>query len=103
MYEVSQAGARLLGHRKADAYCAGDDSCGDGDSLLARTIKALEDCEVVLCARIGIEPWGRLEAAGIQPNGEHAMEPIAEAVMAVWQEMLAAGKLDIGQTEAKRA
>ena len=103
VYEVSQAGARLLGHRKADAYCAGDDSCGDGDSLLARTIKALEDCEVVLCARIGIEPWGRLEAAGIQPNGEHAMEPIAEAVMAVWQEMLAAGKLDIGQTEAKRA
>ena len=103
LYQASEAGARLVGHRKADAYCAGDDSCGDGETLLGRTIKVLEDCEVVLCARIGIEPWGLLEAAGIQPNGEHAMEPIAEAVMAVWQEMLAAGKLDPGRAEAKRA
>ena len=103
LYQASEAGAWLVGHRKADAYCAGDDSCGDGETLLGRTIKVLEDCEVVLCARIGIEPWGRLEAAGIQPNGEHAMEPIAEAVMAVWQEMLAAGKLDPGRAEAKRA
>jgi nitrogen fixation protein NifB len=36
----------------------------------------------VLCSRIGYEPWGKLEAAGIQPNGEHAMQPIEEAVMA---------------------
>jgi nitrogen fixation protein NifB len=68
-------------------------SCGDGESVLDKTIKALEGCEVVLCSKIGYEPWGNLEAAGIQPNGEHAMEPIEEAVMAVWNEMLAAGKL----------
>jgi len=49
---------------------------------------------VVLCSKIGYEPWGALEAAGIQPNGEHAMEAIEEAVMAVYQEMIAAGKLD---------
>jgi nitrogen fixation protein NifB len=61
--------------------------------VLDRTIAALLGCEVVLCARIGYEPWGRLEAAGIAPNGEHALEPIEEAVAAVWREMLAAGKL----------
>ena len=33
--------------------------------------------------KIGYEPWGKLEAAGIAPNGEHAMEPIEDAVMAV--------------------
>ncbi len=103
VYEASSTGARLVGHRKADAYCSGEENCIDGDSLLGRTIKALEDCEVVLCARIGIEPWGRLAAAGIQPNGEHAMEPIEEAAMAVWHEMLAAGKLAPEKTEAKRA
>jgi len=103
VYEASSAGARLVGHRRADAYCSGDESCGDGDSLLGRTIAALEDCEVVLCSRIGYEPWGQLAAAGIQPNGEHAMEPIEEAVMAVWHEMLAAGKLDARPTAAKRA
>jgi nitrogen fixation protein NifB len=34
-----------------------------------------------------------LEAAGIQPNGEHAMEPIEDAVMAVYKEMFDNGKL----------
>ncbi len=94
VYEASAEGAKFVGHRKAEQYCAGDETCGDGESVLDRTIKALAGCEVVLCSKIGFEPWGNLESAGIAPNGEHAMEPIEEAVMAVWNEMLAAGKLD---------
>ncbi|WP_310448630.1 nitrogenase cofactor biosynthesis protein NifB [Sulfuritalea sp.] len=94
VYEASAAGAKFVGHRKAEQYCAGDETCGDGESVLDRTIKALDGCEVVLCSKIGFEPWGNLEAAGIAPNGEHAMESIEDAVMAVWNEMLAAGKLD---------
>jgi nitrogen fixation protein NifB len=103
VYEASAGGARFIGHRKADAYCSGDDTCGDGESVLGRTIKALAGCEVVLCSKIGFEPWGNLEAAGIQPNGEHAMEPIEEAVMAVWNEMLAAGKLAAKPADSKCA
>jgi nitrogen fixation protein NifB len=64
-----------------------------GESVLARTIRTLEGCEVVLCSKIGYEPWGQLEEAGIAPNAEHAMEPIEDACAAVWREMLAAGKL----------
>ncbi|CAG0979837.1 partial FeMo cofactor biosynthesis protein NifB, partial [Rhodocyclaceae bacterium] len=103
IYEATEAGARLVGHRKTDLYCSGDDTCGDGESVLEKTIRALEGCEAVLCARIGFEPWGKLEAAGIKPNGEHAMESIDEAVMAVWREMLAAGKLAQPAPERKRA
>ena len=103
VYEASAAGAKFIGHRKAEQYCAGDESCGDGESVLDKTIKALEGCEVVLCSKIGFEPWGNLEAAGIAPNGEHAMEPIEEAVMAVWNEILAAGKLDAKSAAAKCA
>jgi nitrogen fixation protein NifB len=103
VYEASATGAKFIGHRKADAYCSGDETCGDGESVLDRTIKALGGCEVVLCSKIGIEPWGNLEAAGIQPNGEHAMEPTEEAVMAVWNEMLAAGKLGAKSATAKCA
>ncbi len=93
VYEASAQGVRFLSHRKADQYCAGDTSCGDGESVLGMTIKALEGCEVVLCSKIGFEPWGMLETAGIQPNGEHAMEPIEDAIAAVYAEMQAAGKL----------
>jgi nitrogen fixation protein NifB len=94
VYEATAAGAKLIGHRKTDLYCDGGDTCGDGESVLAKTIKALEGCEAVLCSKIGYEPWGELEAAGIRPNGEHAMEPVEEAVTAVWHEMLAAGLLN---------
>lgn len=93
VYEASNSGVRLIGHRKTDLYCGGDETCGEGESTLEKTIKALSGCEVVLCAKVGFEPWGMLEAAGIAPNGEHAMEPIDEAVLAVWQEMAVAGKL----------
>jgi len=51
---------------------------------------------------VGYEPWEMLETAGIMPNGEHAMEPIEEAVMAVYKEMAAAGKLE-DKPETERA
>ena len=103
IYEASESGARLIGHRKTDLYCTGGDNCGDGESVLNRTIRALEGCETVLCSKIGIEPWGRLEAAGIRPNGEHGMERIEEAVMAVWREMLERGQLARPRAERRRA
>jgi nitrogen fixation protein NifB len=94
IYEASPNGVRFISHRKVDQYCEGDTSCGDGESVLARTIRTLEGCEAVLCSKIGFEPWDMLEKAGITANGEHAMEAIEEAVMLVYNEMAVAGKLD---------
>jgi nitrogen fixation protein NifB len=91
IYEASTQGVRFIGRRKTSAYCAGADSCGE--SPLQQTLKALAGCAVVLCSKIGFEPWAPLEAAGIMPNGEHAMEEIESAILAVYQEMRAAGKL----------
>src|SRR5512143_2341284 len=94
VYEASPAGVRFIGHRKTTPYCEGGSSCGEGESALDETLRVLKGCEVVLSAKIGFEPWAPVEAAGIQPNGEHAMEPIEEAIAAVYEEMRAAGKLD---------
>ena len=93
IYQVSTESAKLIGHRKTANYCSGGDSCGEEEDVLGNIIAALAGCEAVLCSKIGFEPWGRLEAAGIAPNGEHPMEPIEAALAAVWQEMRAAGKL----------
>jgi nitrogen fixation protein NifB len=93
VYEATPSGARFIGHRKTDQYCVGDDTCGDTETSLQKTIRLLEGCEAVLCSKIGFEPWEQLEQAGIIPNGEHAMEPIEEAVMAVYAEMYEAGAL----------
>jgi nitrogen fixation protein NifB len=93
VYEVSPTQMRFLGSRKTTLYCAGTETCGEAENALARSIQALEGCVAVLCSKIGFEPWGALEAAGIAPNGEHALEPIEEAVRAVYEEMRLAGKL----------
>jgi nitrogen fixation protein NifB len=93
IYEASPEGVRFISHRKTDAYCSGDATCGETESALQRTIRSLSGCEVVLCSKVGYEPWEMLETAGIMPNGEHAMENIEEAVMAVYEEMAKAGKL----------
>ena len=103
VYEASTHGVRFLAARKTDLYCAGDDTCGDAESVLDRTIAALSDCEVVLCSKIGFEPWGRLEAAGITPNGEHAMEEIEAACAAVYGELAADGRLAATCDRADRA
>ncbi len=93
IYEASSDGVRFLGYRKTDLYCSGPDSCGDSATALRNTIRTLQGCKVVLCAKIGFEPWSELEAAGILPNGEHAMEPIEEAVMEVYRELIEKGAL----------
>lgn len=104
IYEASNNGVRFISHRKVDQYCIGNDTCGEKESALAGSIRALEGCEVVLCSKIGFEPWGLLEDAGIQPNGEYAMEPIDDAVRAVYQEMIDSGELEeIEQSEAELA
>ncbi len=93
VYEASPAGVRFIGHRKTDLYCGGGDTCGDAESTLAQTIRALEGCVAVLCSKVGFEPWEHLEAAGITPNGEHALEPIEQAVAAVYLAMYQEGRL----------
>ncbi|MCM2253811.1 MAG: nitrogenase cofactor biosynthesis protein NifB [Ramlibacter sp.] len=102
VYEVGPTSHRFLTHRKCTPYCMGDESCGDGETVLGQIIKSLEGVEVLLASKIGFEPWADLEKAGIQPNGEHAMEPIEEAIRAVYDELAAAGKLD-QPAEAKAA
>ena len=93
VYEASPAGVRFIGHRKTDLYCSGGDTCGDGESVLDRIIRALEGCEAVLCSKVGHEPWEALEAAGIQPNGEHGMERDRGRRRRRLREMLASGRL----------
>lgn len=94
IYEASPEGVRFIGHQKADQFCGGDTTCGESETTLQKIIRTLEGCEAVLCSKIGYEPWEQLEEAGIQPNGEHAMETIEEAIIAVYLEMAESGKLD---------
>ena len=91
VYEATAHGVRFVGHRKVDAYCTGSQECGEQESALEASVRSLTGCAAVLCSKIGFGPWERLENAGIIPNGEHAMEPIEEAVMTLYQELIQQG------------
>jgi len=93
IYEASMNDVRFVSHRKVELYCSGDDSCGEAETTLEKIIKTLNGCEAILCSKIGFEPWEKLEQAGIQPNGEYAMQPVEEAVAAVYKEMIDNGQL----------
>ena len=99
VYEASMTDVRFIGHRKVDLYCSGGDTCGDAETTLQKIIRTLDGCEAVLCSKIGYEPWEQLEEAGIQPNGEHAMEPIEEAVAALYAEMVEKGLPEKGSAK----
>jgi len=103
IYEASPAGVRFIMHRKVEQYCSGDDTCGEAESALDASIRTLADCAAVLCSKIGYGPWEKLEEAGIVPNGEHAMEAIEPAVLAVYQEMAKAGRLADKKQNTARA
>ena len=104
IYEANSTDVRFISHRKVDdLYCSGGDTCGDGESVLQKIIKVLDGCEAVLCSKIGFDPWEQLEQAGIMPNGEHAMEPIEDAVAAVYKEMVESGALDKSESDKELA
>jgi nitrogen fixation protein NifB len=93
IYEGSSEGVRFVGVRKVGQYCVGTDTCGETESTLQQTIRTLKGCEVVLCSKIGFEPWGELEKAGIKPDNTHAFENIETAVADMYQKMLENGLL----------
>ena len=83
IFEVTASGAHLSERREIARYCHGATTCGDGETVLTGVIRALHDCTLLLCARIGFTPWRVLQDAGIQPDSEHAGEEIGSALQAV--------------------
>jgi len=98
VYEASSSGVRFIGIRRADQYCTGSDHCDEGEDKLGQVIQALEGCEAVLCARIGMTPWDALEQAGITPVADYAMEPIESSIAALYDKWLSEGRLAVEDT-----
>jgi nitrogen fixation protein NifB len=105
VYEASPEGVRLIGHRRVPRpYCEGGSSCGeDAETIISAIIEQLAGCEVLLCSKVGFEPWEALEAAGIQPDGEHALEPIEEAVKSVYRQMMTRAPAAVPETTERRS
>ena len=87
VYEVSAAGAKFIGHRKVEHYCAGG---YEEDEAMPSILAALQDCAAVLVAKIGHCPMKELKAAGIEPVQDYAHDYIEASALAWFQARLAA-------------
>lgn len=85
IYSISSEGVTLVGERHVAQYCQGQTECDDHDDVMADTLNLLADMDAVFCSRLGLGPWQKLEAAGVQPVVDYAWQPIREALTAWWQ------------------
>jgi nitrogen fixation protein NifB len=83
IYELSSAGAKIVGHRRVDLYC--QDGFGDEDRL-ANVIRAIQDCAAVLVAKIGTPPKEKLKKAGIEAVDTYAYEFIESSAIAYYKD-----------------
>ena len=68
IYEATAERIQLLETRSVERYCFGPAGYDDAsESKLENIVRMLEDCDAVLCSRIGSEPAARLKSAGIVP------------------------------------
>jgi nitrogen fixation protein NifB len=97
VYEVSAAGVRHLGSRRADNYCQG----GHGDDeRWPAILEALAGCEAVLVSKIGRGPVKRLAANGIRAVEDHALQDIEEAALAYLRAVAAAESAPVARGAA---
>jgi nitrogen fixation protein NifB len=94
VYELSTAGAKFVGHRRVDLYCQG--GFGEEDSL-ATIVRAINDCHAVFVAKIGGCPKDTLQAAGIDPVDEYALEFIEQSAISWFRHYL--DKVQRGELE----
>lgn len=91
IYDLSDKHITFVEERSISAYCSGKADCDaelnseiNNDSNLNNNLnnhlKSLEDCQQVLCARIGMEPWKQLEEHNILPNVDYAMLGVTDSL-----------------------
>lgn len=71
---------RFLETRVASKYCNGPSNCLHDEEYKTLLMETIQDCDMVLCSRIGISPWRQLEELGITPNVDFAFNDVTLAL-----------------------
>ncbi|PWI33876.1 nitrogenase cofactor biosynthesis protein NifB [Vibrio albus] len=66
--------------RVASKYCSGSSECIDDEEFKQLLIDSVADCDELLCSRMGISPWRKLEKAGVTPNVDFAFQTVEHAL-----------------------
>jgi len=64
IYEYRKGEAVFIEKRNVEKYCQGSEECGEGEERIKWIIKAIDDCDGVICMRIGESPGNQLKQNG---------------------------------------
>ena len=101
IYDVYHEQVTFVESRELSQYCHGIDECNDNnhenahaESGLDAHIKCLQDCQIILCSRIGIGPWQTLEENNIKPQVDYAMLGVTDSLNTIRSSMVKSIKAD---------
>jgi nitrogen fixation protein NifB len=66
------------------------------EAMKEAIIATIADCDIVLCARIGITPWRSLEKHRVVPNIDYAFQPVEKALADI------AARLELRQNDSRQ-
>ncbi|CAM3918376.1 FeMo cofactor biosynthesis protein NifB [Vibrio aerogenes CECT 7868] len=89
IYEYSAQSGHFgfIENRSTSQYCS-DQHCDDDFDEKERIIRSVSDCDMVLCARMGITPWRQLEKLGVRPNVDFAYQATHEVLPQMIQDQI---------------
>jgi len=92
IYESDGNTVHCVDIRNVEKYCSGDDCESDRRN---RVFEMIDDCDAVLCTRIGVTPAGRLKAFGMQVFTDY--DYTQAAVLSFARKMLSEGSQGRGK------
>ncbi|MBI5588036.1 MAG: nitrogenase cofactor biosynthesis protein NifB [Deltaproteobacteria bacterium] len=92
IYRVKGNEARLVNIRKVEQYCHGSNDCGEKEVTLENIIKSIEDCDAVVCLRVGYGPHKELVSRGVLPVTDVPEEPLEAAVVKAAERLAPSGR-----------
>lgn len=92
IYKARDGEAALVNIRKVEQYCHGSSDCCKKEDSLENIIRAIKDCDAVVCMRVGYGPHRELASRGVLPVTDLPGIPLEAAVVKAAERLALSGK-----------
>ena len=66
IYSFDEKGVQFIEKREIDKYCTGNEECDGHEDKIKKILNVIDDCDIVLTLRAGLEPVKKMEDKGIK-------------------------------------
>lgn len=85
IYSFEKNVIQFIEKREIDKYCTGNEECDEHEDKIKKILKVIDDCDIVLTLRAGLDPVKKMEERGIKVVQMYA--PISTGIKKVVEEL----------------